>query len=300
MIRKIAMRSAVAALFVVMALNAYLAIHRLSQIRKSAALTMGSSTIQADISAALQDLTDMETGQRGYLLTGDPAYLKPYADGKNRIESHFASLRSGLADRTERERSLESRLESGASSKQAEMERSISLRQQGYRRRAFKLVDTNEGREYMDGARNLVASLSSAESSSFARFDKERTAGLSKALSETIIANSCLLVLAACLFGFIRYHEYVLEKDTAESRQALAVRDSQLERLTSALSNPARSQMAAIEANARLLLEEYGGFLPRHGHECAEQIKEAAVQMERLRQELLGPPGFNQADQRAA
>jgi CHASE3 domain sensor protein len=300
MIRKIAMRSAVAALFVVMALNAYLAIHRLSQIRKSAALTMGSSIIQADISAALQDLTDMETGQRGYLLTGDPAYLKPYADGKNRIESHFGSLRSGLADRTERERSLESRLESGASSKQAEMERSISLRQQGYRRRAFKLVDTNEGRDYMDGARNLVASLSSAESSSFARFDKERTAGLSKALSETIIANSCLLVLAACLFGFIRYHEYVLEKDTAESRQALAVRDSQLERLTSALSNPARSQMAAIEANARLLLEEYGGFLPRHGHECAEQIKEAAAQMERLRQELLGPPGFNQADQKAA
>ncbi len=300
MIRKIAMRSAVAALFVVMALNAYLAIHRLSQIRKSAALTMGSSIIQADISAVLQDLTDMETGQRGYLLTGDPAYLKPYADGKNRIERHFASLGSGLADRTERERSLESRLESGASSKQAEMERSISLRQQGYRRRAFKLVDTNEGRDYMDGARNLVASLSSAESSSFARFDKERTAGLSKALSETIIANSCLLVLAACLFGFIRYHEYVLEKDTAESRQALAVRDSQLERLTSALSNPARSQMAAIEANARLLLEEYGGFLPRHGHECAEQIKEAAAQMERLRQELLGPPGFNQADQKAA
>jgi CHASE3 domain sensor protein len=300
MIRKIAMRSAVAALFILMALNAYLAIHRLSQIRKSAALTMGSSMIQADISGVLQDLTDMETGQRGYLLTGDPAYLKPYAEGKNRIETHFASLRSGLADRTERERSLESRLESGASSKQAEMERSISLRQQGYRRRAFKLVDTNEGRDYMDGARNLVASLSSAESSSFARFDKERTAGLSQALSETIIANSCLLVLAACLFGFIRYHEYVLEKDTAESRQALAVRDSQLERLMSALSNQGRSKMAAIEANARLLLEEYGGFLPRHGHECAEQIKEAAAQMERLRQELLGPPGFNQADQKAA
>jgi CHASE3 domain sensor protein len=300
MIRKIAMRSAVAALFVLMALNAYLAIHRLSQIRKSAAFTMGSSIIQADISGVLQDLTDMETGQRGYLLTGDPAYLKPYAEGKTRIESHFASLRSGLADRTERERSLESRLESGTGSKQAEMERSISLRQQGYRRRAFNLVDTNEGRDYMDGARNLVALLSSAESSSFARFDKERAAGLSKALSETIIANSCLLVLAACLFGFIRYHEYVLEKDTAESRQALAVRDSQLERLTSALSNQARSKIAAIEANARLLLEEYGGFLPRHGHECAEQIKEAAAQMERLRQELLDPPGFNQTDQKAA
>jgi CHASE3 domain sensor protein len=300
MIRKIALRLAVAALLVLMALNAYLAINRLSRIQKSAALTLDSSMMQANISGVLQGLTDMETGQRGYLLTGDSRYLKPYTEGKSQIETHFASLRSGLANRTERERSMESQLESLASSKQAEMERSISLRQQGYRRRAFNLVDTNEGRGYMNGARELVSSLSSAESSSFTRFEKERTASVSKALSETIIANFCLLVLAACLFGFIRYHGSVLEKEAAESRQALAVRDSQLEKLTFALSNQARSKMATIEENARLLLEEYGGFLPSHGHECAQHIKEEAAQMERLRQELLGHSGFNQTDQKAA
>jgi len=300
MIRKIALRLAVAALLLLMALNAYLAINRLRQIQKSAALTLGSSTIQANIAGVLQDLTDMETGQRGYLLTEDPTYLKPYAEGKGRIASHFASLRSGLANRPDRERSMESQLESLAGSKQAEMERSISLRQQGYRRRAFKIVDTNEGRGYMDGARGLVSSLSSAESGSFAGFDQARTASLSKALSETVIANSGLLVLAACLFGFIRYHGSVLEKEAVESRQALAARDSHLEKLTAALSNQARSKMAVIEENARLLLEEYGGFLPRHGHECAEQIKEAAAQMERLRQELLGHPGFNPTDRKAA
>jgi CHASE3 domain sensor protein len=300
MIRTIALRLAVAALLVLMALNAYLAINRLSQIQKSAALTLGSSTIQANISGVLQDLTDMETGQRGYLLTEDPAYLKPYAEGKNRIGTDLASLRAALANRTEQERSIESELESLAASKQAEMERSISLRQQGYRHRAFKIVDTNEGRDYMDGARGLVSSLSSAESGSFARFNKDRTASLSKALSETIIANSCLLVLAACLFGFIRYHGSVLEKEAAESRQALAVRDAELEKLTSALSNQARSKIAVIEENARLLLEEYGGFLPSHGHECAEQIKEAAAQIERLRRELLGHSGFNQTDRKAA
>lgn len=300
MVQKIALRLAVAALLVLMALNVYLAINRLSQIQKSAALTRESSTMQANISSILQDLTDMETGQRGYLLTEDPEYLKPYDEGKSRIANHFTRLRSGLANRTERERSLESQLESLAGSKQAEMERSISLRQQGYRHRAFKIVDTNEGRDYMDGARGIVSSLSSAESSTFARFDKQRTASLSKALSETIIANSCLLVLAACLFGFIRYHGSLLEKEAAESRQALALRDSQLEKLTFALSNQARSRITAIEENARLLLGEYGGFLPRHGHECAEQIKEEAAQMERLRQELLGQPGFNQTDQKAA
>jgi len=73
----------------------------------------------------------------------------------------------------------------------------------------------------------------------------------------------------------------------------LAVRDWQLEKLRSALSNQARSQTYAIEANASLLLENYGGFLPRQGHEYAEQIKEASAQMERLRQDLVGSPSSN-------
>ena len=300
MIRKIALRSAAAALLVLMALNAYLAINRLSQMQKSATLTLLSSTIQANISVILGDLMDMETGQRGYLLTGDPDYLLPYTDGKNRIGTDFASLRAALANRTEQERSLELKLESLAASKQAEMERTITLRQQGYRRRAFNLVDSNEGRDYMVEARGLVSSLSSAESSSFAQFDKERTSSQSKALSETMIANLCLLLLTVGLFVLARYHGSVLEQEAVESRQALAVRDSELEKLTSALSDQAGSKMASIQENARLLLEEYGGFLPSHGHECAEQIRETAAQMERLRLDMLGRPGFNPTDQKAA
>jgi CHASE3 domain sensor protein len=300
MIRRIALRLGFAALLVLVALNAYLAINRLRGIQKSAALTLESSTIQSNIAAVLQDLTDMETGQRGYLLTGNSDYLIPYNDGKNRIGTDFASLRSGLASRTEQERSIESQLEALATSKQAEMERTIGLRQEGYRRRAFNLVDTNEGRDYMDGARKLSASLSTAESSSFAMFDNERAANLSGALSETIIASLCLLLLTVCLFVLARYHGHLIEREVIQSRQALAMRDSQLEHLTSVLSNQAGSKMTDIEANASLLLKEYGGFLPRHGHECAEQIKEAAAQMERLRQELLGRLDSDQTNRKAA
>jgi CHASE3 domain sensor protein len=293
MIRKIAVRLVAVTLIAFMALNAYLAIDRLGLIRKSAALTLESSTIQANISAVLQALTDMETGQRGYLLTEDPSYLLPYTDGKNRIGTAFASLRAGLANRPESERSLESQLESPADSKQTEMERTISLRQQGYRRRAFNLVDTNEGRDYMDGARKLVSSLSTAESSNFARFDNERTASLSRALSETIIGNSCLLLLTVCLFGLARYDGRALEQENIQSKRALALRDAHLEKLTSVLSNQARAKMTDIEADARLLLEEYGGFLPRQGHECAEHLRETAAQLERLRQDLLVLPSLN-------
>ena len=283
-----------------MALNAYLAINRLRLIQQSAALTLESSAIHANVSSVLQALTDMETGQRGYLLTGNSDYLVPYTDGKDRIGTDLASLRAGLVGRTEQERSSEAKLESLAASKQAEMERTITLRRQDYRLRSFKLVDTNEGKGYMDEIRGIASSLSLAESNSFARFDKERTSNQSKALSETIIANSCLLLLTVCLFGLARYHGHALEQEIVRSTRTLALRNSELEKLTSVLSNQVRSKMTDIESDARLLLEEYGGFLPRHGHECAEHLKETAAQMERLRQELLGHPGFHQTDQKAA
>jgi CHASE3 domain sensor protein len=299
MIRKAALQIGAPALLAFMTWNTYLAVNHLKQMQKIAALTLESSMIQGNVSGVLKDLTDMETGQRGYLLTEDSSYLQPYTDAKGRIGTDFSGLRVGLANRAERERSLESQIESLANSKQAEMERSISLRQQGYRRRAFMLVGSNEGMEYMDRARGLLSSLSAAEASNFARFDRERNASLSKALTETIVANLCLLVLTACLCGLIRYHGQVLEQEAAQSRQELAVRDSQLEKLTSALSNQARFKTSAIEANARLLLQNYGGFLPRQGHKYAEQIKEASAQMERLRQDLVGSPG-SKNDEKAA
>jgi hypothetical protein len=155
------------------------------------------------------------------------------------------------------------------------------------------LVDSNEGMEYMDKARELLSTLSAAEASSFVRFDRERNAGLSKALKETVIVNVCLLALTVFLFGLVRYHGQVLEQEVAQSRQELALRDLQLEKLTFALSNQARSKTSAIENSARLLLENYGGFLPRQGHEYAEQIKEASAEMEQLRQDLVGSPGSN-------
>src|SRR6202022_796611 len=108
MIRKAALQIGAPALLGFMAWNAYLAVNHLKQTQKIAVLTLETSMIQADISGVLKDLTDMETGQRGYLLTDNPSYLQPYTDAKGRIETDFAGLRAGLANRAERERSLAS------------------------------------------------------------------------------------------------------------------------------------------------------------------------------------------------
>ncbi|PYV67376.1 MAG: hypothetical protein DMG97_27310, partial [Acidobacteria bacterium] len=265
MIRRAALQIGVPALLAFIAWNAYLAVNHLKRVQTIAALTLESSTIQEELSGVLKDVTDMETAQRGYLLTGDPEYLQPYAGAKGRIETDFVKLRAGLSNRMQSERSLESQLESLATSKQAEMERSITLRQQGYRRRSFKLVDTNEGKGYMDEIRRIASSLSSSESGNFARLDREKTATLKTAFAAIIVSNLILLVLAVCAFGLIRYHGRLLVEEAAQSRDELAVRNLQLERLTAALAGQARSNMVAINMNSRLLLENYGDFLPRQG-----------------------------------
>jgi CHASE3 domain sensor protein len=273
-----------------MAWNAYLAVSHLKGMQNIAVLTMESSAIQAELSAVLKDLTDMETGQRGFLLTGDATYLQPYLDSKGRIATDFVVLRAGLDHRSEHEQSLESQLESLAGSKRAEMERTIDLRQQGYRLRSFRVVYTNEGNDYMDKIRRIVSSLASSESGNLAMLDSEKSATLKKFFWVSIASNSAMLLIAACLFGLMRRHGRLLEEESAKSREQLAVRDLQLQKLISALSGQARSDITAINRISGLLLENYGAFLPRQGHEYAEQMKEAAAQMERLRQDLIGTP----------
>jgi CHASE3 domain sensor protein len=290
MIRKDALRIGVTTLLAFIACNAYLAFNHLRSANTLAALTIESSTINAEISDVAKDVTDMETGQRGYLLTGNDAYLQPYTDAKGRIEIDLASLRAALLNRTQREQSLESRLKSVFQSKQAEMERSINLRQQGYRRRSFNLVDTDEGKNYMDEIRRIASSISSTEIANLARLNRDRSAALRRALKLTLLTNSVLLVLAVSFSGLMRRHVRLLGEEAAQSRHELAARDLQLKKLTSALSGQARSNITAINMNSRLLLENYGGFLPRQGHEYAEQVKQAATEMERLRQDLVGSP----------
>jgi CHASE3 domain sensor protein len=291
MMKRIVLAVLTVTLLLFAALNAYLALNDVVHMQKIVAQTTQTSTLRADISSVLKDLTDMETGQRGYLLTGDDSYLQPYAAASAHIPNDLVKLRTGLAQRPQSERALEPEIDSLAKSKQAEMERSISFRQRGYRHRAFMLVNSNEGREYMEKARALLSSLSATESINFETLERERNAGAKQALTETVAASSCLLIVTGCLVAFIRRQSQTREREVADIRQELAGRDLQLAKLTSILSNQARSKTSAMEENARLLLQEYGGFLPRQGHECAEQIMKASLQMERLRLDLVGGSG---------
>jgi methyl-accepting chemotaxis protein len=100
-IRRATLKFGVPALLLCMALNAYLAIDHLRQMRNMDALTVQSSKTQATISGVLADLTNMETSQRGYLLTGDQSYLQPYSTGNGKLGTELANLQRQLASRSQ-------------------------------------------------------------------------------------------------------------------------------------------------------------------------------------------------------
>jgi hypothetical protein len=60
MIRKAALQIGVPALLAFIAWNAYLAVSHLKRVQTIAALTIESSAIQAELSGALKDVTDMD------------------------------------------------------------------------------------------------------------------------------------------------------------------------------------------------------------------------------------------------
>jgi hypothetical protein len=170
------------------------------------------------------------------------------------------------------------------------MERTISLRERGFRLRAFRIVDTNEGKDYMDRARAVAGVLSLAENNRLLSLQKTASASLQRAFALTLLGNLGLLVIGALFFAVLRYDRKKHVKVADDMKDALETRDSQLRKLTFALSNQTHSNLNSIEAKAELLLQRYGGFLPREGYQFAEQIKEAAAQTEQLRKELLSQP----------
>lgn len=56
------------------------------------AATQHAYTVQHDIDAVITDLVDAETGVRGYLLTGDQAYLAPYERGATAVHGDLTRL----------------------------------------------------------------------------------------------------------------------------------------------------------------------------------------------------------------
>ena len=107
-------------------------------------------------------LIDMETGQRGFIITGDYNYLDPYYNSLGVLENNLSFLKNLVSynpDQVERIETLEELIKEKA----AEMNETINLREQKGFEAARKIVMLDKGKILMDEIRAVLSDIESEE-----------------------------------------------------------------------------------------------------------------------------------------
>ena len=100
-------------------------------------------------------LVDAETGQRGYLLTGDDAYLEPYREAIKNLDQVMGQLKDLTAGNPNQQKQLQT-LEPLIERKLAELQMSIDLRRKEGFAAANQVVIAGHGKELMDQIRVVL------------------------------------------------------------------------------------------------------------------------------------------------
>ncbi|PZO83795.1 MAG: histidine kinase, partial [Micavibrio aeruginosavorus] len=146
---------------------------------------------------------DAETGQRGYLLTGDENYLAPYNKALADIEENLVTLEE-LTEYNMTQRDSLAILKNHIGKKLAELEATINIRRTEGFQPALALVKNGEGRAEMDAIRRILSTMEGTEQ----LVRNERISDMQRAYRTTavhIILTSIVgLILAVVAFILIR------------------------------------------------------------------------------------------------
>jgi signal transduction histidine kinase len=255
-----------------------------------------SSRALADIDAALkvrgtlnqilQNMLDAETGQRGYLLTGEASYRQPYDTAVKQVDGHLAALRQLYAERPA-ERTRLAELSKHVLRKIAEMDMSVRLRQDG-KDEAWKFVITTDvGREEMDSIRKTAGELAEISNQTLHQSQIQVMKSLRLARIGTAI-----VALAAFLAFFLYLRQAHALRSIGERQQET------LQRERNALEDEVRERTASLAELATHLQdvrETERGYLARELHdELGSLLTAAKLDVARLKSRLLEAPDATQ------
>ncbi len=105
---------------------------------------------------------DMETGQRGFLLTGEEVYLEPYRSAMTALPRELDEIRDVLRQSPGRQSQFEA-LRSALDDKRAEVDATLALYRSGNAAGALALVRTDRGKQAMDNVRSAIREMRGAE-----------------------------------------------------------------------------------------------------------------------------------------
>jgi two-component system CheB/CheR fusion protein len=148
---------------------------------------------------AASALKDSEAGQRGYLLTGNASYLRPYEEARTQVQGHLDALRRMTVDSAEQQRQL-SEFQGLAQQKLEELAATIRLYQSGDTAGALSAVDSGVGNTLMERIRGLVDAMRDAQTRLLAERQRQAAAAVQE-MNRAIVAG--MLVFIALLAAFL-------------------------------------------------------------------------------------------------
>ncbi|MET7242515.1 CHASE3 domain-containing protein [Methylobacterium sp. EM32] len=156
-------------------------------------------SVDRTLMQVLADLLDSETGQRGYLLTGDPAFLVPYTAGQARIAAELPVLEAELRSVETQEERLRA-LRPAIARKFIELDRTLALDRAGDRDGALALVRAGEGKAEMDEIRRIIETMRAQEDDLLVGYQKhahriETMVGIGSVVSVGIMALLAVMAL---------------------------------------------------------------------------------------------------------
>ena len=235
-------------------------------------------TTRSDVNKLLQSMLDAETGQRGYLLTGNETYLEPYDKAVATVQTNLDSLRMQFmgAPADMQEFALLSRQ---ISRKLAEMELSLRLRRQGNEDAWKFILNTDVGKEHMEAIRQHAQEL-------IARSDKRLQQGREQIEQSLMLSRIGIATVTA--IGLLAFYMYLRQ---TQAVQTVNLREQEvLERERDRLEGLVRDRTATLSELANHLQqvrEEERGHLARELHdELGALLTAAKLDVERLKSKI--------------
>ncbi len=169
----------------------------------SASLVAHSHKVKEGIADLLSTVKDAETGQRGFVLTGEERYLEPYTNAIREIDRKVQDLRDLTADRPVQQREID-KLQPLIAGKLAELAETVSLRRSKGQSAALAVVLSDRGKNVMDEARQVLSEMDASANELLKQRDQSARATASFATTAMLSGGFLVLLLVLAIAMVIR------------------------------------------------------------------------------------------------
>jgi signal transduction histidine kinase len=222
------------------------------------------STARAEVQQLLSALTDAETGQRGYLLTGRSEYAEPFRNATESLPPVLAWLKAHYAKRGEHA-VLTKRLEDLVANHLSELSATMQLYDEGRHEAWREIMLTNIGQERMEVIRATTEQMLADEAG---RGERSRQDVLHSLLLNRLGVGTMTVIGLIGLLLALRQTRALAEQRSERQAAIQAERDqleAEVQRRTAELTELSRHLLTAREDErsrlARELHDELGALL---------------------------------------